>query len=149
MKCFEIRRPSNSPQGILGTFQEKGKSGIYCRSLELPWRDNQPFKSCIPPGLYRCIWNYSPTFKRNMYLVLGVPQRSGIRMHPGSYAGSEDHGYKSNFLGCFSLGLRPFWDSKYNQMALSGTYAAMSKFERYMEGQDFMLEIIQHFTDSI
>jgi len=48
--------------------------------------------TAIPEGIYQVKVTYSPTFKREMPLIIGVPWFSGIRMH-----GGNTH---KNTLGC-------------------------------------------------
>jgi hypothetical protein len=55
----------------------------FC-TLELPWRDNQRNISRIPAGEYEAIKYYSPKFKRTVILLLDVPERTGIEIHPGN-----------------------------------------------------------------
>ena len=66
-------------------------------SLELPWKDNQRSISCIPEGEYIVEETYSPRFKKQMWEVLNVKDRSGIRMHVANYSRELE--------GCISLGL--------------------------------------------
>ncbi len=80
-------------------FDDKDKSGkvVSLASLELPWLDNQRMISCIPEGTYQVKKTWSPAFKKNMWLVQDVPNRSGIRIHSANFV--------SQLLGCVSLGL--------------------------------------------
>lgn len=58
---------------------------IYsCKTLELPWRNNNINISCIPPGKYKVIKRYSEKY-RNHFHVLNVPGRSMILIHAGNY----------------------------------------------------------------
>jgi hypothetical protein len=61
-------------------------NGIYvCDTLEDVERENKiPAITAIPAGKYRVLYNWSPKFKRNMLLITGVPNFSGIRFHGGS-----------------------------------------------------------------
>jgi hypothetical protein len=68
----------------------------FCYTLELPWLDNLPDKSCIPRGSYRVILSLSTRFKREMPRLIGVPGRLGILIHPGN----TDHDTE----GCILLG---------------------------------------------
>lgn len=71
--------------------------GLFvCKSLELPWRENQSDVSCIPVGRYHCRWTFSPTFQKYTYEVQGVPKRWGIRIHPANYS--------RQLKGCIALG---------------------------------------------
>ena len=83
--------------------------GIYfCDTLEDTVRDinhNSKFdngevkvygKTAIPFGKYSVVYTHSPKFKRELPLLLNVPQFEGIRIHPGNTA--EDS------LGCILVG---------------------------------------------
>jgi len=65
--------------------------------LELPWLDNQKEISCIPKGSYIVEKTYSPKYKKKMWEVLNVPNRSGIRIHTANYT--------SQIQGCLVPGL--------------------------------------------
>lgn len=67
-----------------GTFGRLVAPAIALFTGELPWRENRPSISCIPEGLYRVAWTWSPRFRRFMYLVDGVVGRNGIRKHPAN-----------------------------------------------------------------
>ncbi len=63
---------------------------VECRTLELPWRDNANNVSCIPEGVYGLEPVYSRTFG-HILAVLGVPDRSLVRVHAGNHTG-HTHG---------------------------------------------------------
>lgn len=54
-------------------------------TLEPPWKDNEHNVSCIPPGEYQVIRNDTPEHPHS-WRLLGVPDRSGILIHPGNEA---------------------------------------------------------------
>src|SRR5882757_6858222 len=56
-----------------------------CYTIELPWKDNVPRVSCIPPGRYALAKRYSPKFGRHLQLV-NVPGRQWILIHPANDA---------------------------------------------------------------
>ncbi|MDP2687035.1 MAG: DUF5675 family protein [Aequorivita sp.] len=64
------------------------KNQLLCFSIELPWRANKRNISCIPDGIYELEPFYSLQFKHHL-LVKGVPNQSGILMHPANDATSE------------------------------------------------------------
>jgi len=68
---------------------------LECNTLELTVKDGLP-GSAIPPGKYQVTIAFSPHFQRNMPLLVGVPNRSGIEIHKGDYP--------HNTEGCILLG---------------------------------------------
>lgn len=59
-----------------------------CYTIELPWRDNLPRRSCIPEGRYQLQRRYSPRYRDHL-LVTGVPNRLLILVHPANNALKE------------------------------------------------------------
>jgi hypothetical protein len=80
------------PEGTNGEIQHEGQ--LVCPSIELPWRDNRRSVSCIPEGRYEIRKRF--TEKRGQHLlVVDVPGRSGILIHPANDAQKE-------LLGCIA-----------------------------------------------
>ena len=131
-----LERLQSTDQGTFGRIYF-GHNWLY--TGELPWRDNSPNISCIPTGDYQVVWNWSPAFKRNMYLVTGVGGRSGIRIHPANLMGDTQKGFRSHLYGCIALGEKIGWLDK--QKAILVSRPAVRKFERYLGEQPFILEI--------
>lgn len=84
-----------------------GEEEVFsCKTLELPWKDNENRISCIPPGptaetpatyaLRRRDPEESGTFDYTHYLVEGVPGRSYILIHAGNLY--------TQILGCILVG---------------------------------------------
>jgi len=86
-------------------------------TLELPWRDNMRFISCIPTGAYVCRKMVSAKFG-STFQVMGVPGRSGILFHPGNTAGATK--------GCILLG--QYWDKLKGERAVRNSGATHRKF---------------------
>lgn len=87
----------------LGTFGKLSTGTFECYTVELPWRNNDPGKSCIPNGTYKCSWRTS-TKHGECYGVNGVAGRSDIEIHSANWAGDESKGYKCQLLGCIAPG---------------------------------------------
>ena len=66
-----------------------------CCTIELPWLDNEPDKSCIPVGTYRFIAYLSPTHG-NVWMAQNVPGRGNIEIHNANWA--------KQLLGCIGVG---------------------------------------------
>ena len=77
---------------ILRTYHPLGTNGLWlheqdlvCYSIELPWLENMHGVSCIPEERY--VLQKRFTEKRGEHLVImDVPERSGILIHPANYA---------------------------------------------------------------
>lgn len=54
-------------------------------TLELPWLNNARGASCIPPGKYPIILQYSPAFKRKLWELHNVPNRSEVKIHAANF----------------------------------------------------------------
>ena len=87
-------------RGILHT-----PSGRELHVLERPWRNNKPFDSCIPDGVYLVKPYESPRFG-SVYILSGGTvskfkspkhERYGILFHPANYA--------RQLAGCLACGL--------------------------------------------
>ena len=69
----------------------------FCDTLEDAIRPVKiPNETAIPAGIYKVKVTYSPRFKRNLPLLVDVPNYTGIRIHNGS---NKDH-----TSGCILVG---------------------------------------------
>lgn len=86
---YQLIRFSSDDKQTKGelTVTEDGEVTYSCKTLELPWRDNERMISCIPDGFYVVKRHISPTFGECFH-VTNVPNRSHILFHAGNYAGS-------------------------------------------------------------
>lgn len=62
-----------------------------CVTLELPWLNNEPNASCIPPGQYN-VQQFQSTEHGQVWEIMDVPDRSAILLHEGNFP--------SNSRGC-------------------------------------------------
>jgi hypothetical protein len=137
MKHAKIIREMTSDHG---TFGRLITDDFIRFTGELPDRDNAPNVSCIPEGTYTCRFTFSPRFRRNLYLVLPVDGRTGIRFHSANFMGDASKGLRCQLNGCIALGEKRGTISK--QHVLLASMPAVSLLERYMNGEPFELEII-------
>lgn len=77
-----LQRSSYGPNGTFGKLIGEN-SNFLCYTLERPWDDNEPMKSCIPAGIYNCI-SYSSAKFPDVWQVCNVPGRSNILIHNGN-----------------------------------------------------------------
>lgn len=73
------------------------KRHALCRTLELPWRDNQRGVSCIPAGTFRMVYAPSPRLGGMRWRLMGVPKRDGILIHTANFI--------SQLRGCIAPGV--------------------------------------------
>jgi len=131
-----ITRGPTSDQGTPGIATLD--NGLSWHSLELPWRDNAPQVSCIPPGSYTASPFSSPHFHMWIYKLAGVPGRDDVEIHMGNWAGDVTKGYHSDVLGCVVLGkaigvLPPY--GKASQLAVLQSTTALQEFLSAVAGQ--------------
>jgi hypothetical protein len=84
-------------------FSENNGVGYTCRTLELPWKDNEKRISCIPDGEYEVIKHTSPKFGE-CFWIQDVPDRSEILIHDKvNFVGSiNPRTGRSDLLGCIA-----------------------------------------------
>lgn len=79
------------------TYHDEGTNGLLtvgsyseplCYTIELPWRNNELNRSCIPEGTYVLKRRYSQKFRWHLQ-VADVPGRSYILIHPANHATRE------------------------------------------------------------
>lgn len=105
----------------------------FCDTLEDRVRDLTNEKkvygeTAIPAGTYEVRVTWSPTFKRNLPLLLGVPHFTGIRMHRGNTI--------KDTLGCILVG-----ENKVKGMVINSTGYEI-ELTKLLSGQKAEIEII-------
>ena len=140
MYTARLVRLENSSQGTFGVLYAKEKT---FKTGELPWEGNAPKVSCIPAGVYKCEWSWSPSFKRKLYQVFPVKGRSGIRIHAANLMGKRAAGYKAQLQGCVALGDKLGWLGGQKAILLSAP--AVRRFEALMEYKPFRLVIEEKY----
>jgi hypothetical protein len=76
------------------------------------------------------------------YELQNVPDRSGIFIHSGNFAGAVDIGLKSDVEGCILVG-NSFINND-NQFELLESLKARQFFMSFMKGEDFYINIINN-----
>jgi len=139
MKTVYLLRTQTSDQGTKGVLIT---DGFMCKTLELPWRDNQRSISCIPEGEYDVVIRQSPKYG-SVYWITKVPDRSWILIHAGNWAGDVDKGFKSHVNGCVLLGQNHGFLAE--QLAVLNSRVTVRKFRNVMEDKPFKLNVLGGF----
>ncbi|BCS94600.1 hypothetical protein DSLASN_02320 [Desulfoluna limicola] len=133
-----LTRLRQTDQGTEG-FLTVPALGFACFTLELPWRENRPCVSSIPPGTYSMAWRV--TRRRSTYHIRNVPKRSYILIHSGNYAGDIHKGFKTHVEGCVLLGKRMGWLN--GQRAVLVSRSTVRQFNKLMAGQNARIIITE------
>ncbi len=141
--------PPQAPQSLIATLTRNSDTTYKetvgqlvvgnwnCRTLELPWLNNQQNISCVPTGTYLCKYQFMWRELAYRYCLQAVPNRTGIYFHGGNFA----TGKKIDTKGCILLG------ASYNDLDGNGTPDIVSTnlivtaFEKLLNGKDFTLII--------
>lgn len=129
-------KSSNLDHGTPGIFTSD--KGFTCRTLELPWKDNESNISCIPAGTYLCTYRYSKKYSRH-YLLHNVDGRTYILTHSGNLAGDVSKGLKTHSHGCILVG--KYHGSIKKQFAVLCSKPTLRRLVDHFEKQSFELEI--------
>ena len=84
---IQLTRKKDNGIQTTGVLKVLDSSGVIfeCKTLELPYLNNQKNISCIPMGEYTMRKRWSWKFKKMLYEIEGVPNRSAILIHSGNY----------------------------------------------------------------
>ena len=101
---------------------------FFCYTLEDVVREQKIYgKTAIPYGKYDVVITYSPRFKKNMPLLVNVPNFEGVRIHAGNTANDTE--------GCILVG-----KSK-GQDFIGGSRKTYEELMERIKGQKLTLEI--------
>lgn len=90
-------------------------------------------ETCIPRGKYDITVTYSPHFNRDLPLLLGVPNYSGVRIHPGNTPADTE--------GCILPGLdRNHSGVGRSVLAFNGLFAKIQAALARKEGVQITIE---------
>jgi hypothetical protein len=140
MKEVTLKRFSDDTKqtlGVLSFIKDDGQLFV-CKTLELPWKNNQSNVSCIPAGSYTCKYTRSNRMSKPghdvfTYEVLSVPDRAGIRIHSANFF--------SQLLGCIALGDAHQDINNDNEQDVIHSGVTIASFENILQKQDFKLVV--------
>lgn len=140
---IELFRDNQSKKGQHGVFELGGK---IWHSLEPPWLDNAPFKSCIPPGDYVLIPHLSKKWG-SCYIMVNPENHvwqfedSKGRADDGRYACLFTHrgNEVENFVGC--IGASHTFDVAADRLLSSTTESCKEVNRLVVDEGSFRLKI--------
>ena len=100
---LKILRADTSDHGTVGVL---AMPEFACYTIELPWRNNEPFFSCIKSGVYSAHVDKNTKIGGQYVIRFDsiVVGRSRILLHVANYAGDTRLGFKSDVEGCIGVG---------------------------------------------
>lgn len=124
---IKIQRYSQDSNQTIGTCTVTGYNNtplFTSISLERGWRNNRKNISCIPKGSgpYRVVWEKSRKFKRFLWEIKGVPNRSETKFHVSNYW--------RQLNGCIALGRRPKDIDKDGYIDVTSSRSTINDFHR-------------------
>lgn len=95
---IELIRYAYTPDETLGLLRwpANDPNQQVCWTVESPWKDNKPFVSCVPDGVYS-VQAFESERHPNCWIITPVDGRTGILFHAGNDS--------SDVQGCVCVGL--------------------------------------------
>ena len=127
----------------MGTFGIMYTDSFQCYTVEQPWRNNKPFKSCIPEGIYSVRRAATPNHPRTFILSNDALDVHEVNQGKGRYAILLHTGNTmDDIVGCIAPGDR--------LGCLGGIWSVMDSRSAYKrldnrigENESFTLKISQ------
>lgn len=110
-----------------------GKCEYVGKTLERGWRNNQSNISCVPEGEYDLRLENSPRFRKDLWELYGVPNRSECKFHAANYW--------RQLNGCISLGNKHLDIDGDGDPDVTSSRDTMKKFHNMMVGTEAKLII--------
>ena len=93
-------------------------------SLERGWRNNQNGVSCVPKGSYTLKLEHSPRFRKELWELYGVPNRSECKFHAANYW--------KQLNGCIALGNKHKYIDSDKDLDVTSSRDTMKLFHKAM-----------------
>ena len=129
MKTVLINRYKVDKNYSLGHCFIKHENGLVefiGACIERGWRDNHSNISCVPEGVYELKLEHSPRFRKNLWELYGVPNRSECKFHAANYW--------SQLNGCIALGVKHKDVDGDGDPDVTSSRVTMKKFHSIMAG---------------
>lgn len=125
---IKLQRILETEEAMLGHISLPEMSPIWSGyTVERPWKDNEPYVSCIPPGVYKAFTRVSPS-NGNVIELIGVPGRTFIQLHVANWAWQLE--------GCVGVGLTRKVDG------VGRSWDAMQDLYALCLGQEIEIEVL-------
>ena len=128
-EVFVVRDYQDKEQclGVLYVRDEQGCIIFKAESLERSYKDNRRNVSAIPVGTYPLMLEYSNRFRKDLWEIYNVPNRSECKIHAANYW------FQLN--GCISLGKNRKDLNGDGFADVTSSRQTMALFHKAMQGQ--------------
>ena len=138
-----LTRYGSTPQGTFGEIW-LGNRKFY--TVERPWLDNQPYKSCVPLGDYKLLWKATSTSVPNEYdghtwYLDGETVASGWSGKPRTRCCLHIANTQMDVNGCIGVGKQ--LGTRNAQWAIKSSRIALVELLEQIKGEDHELVIRQ------
>jgi hypothetical protein len=129
MKEILVIRDYEDKEQSLGRLYVRDENGciiFQCECLERSYKDNKKRVSSIPEGKYTLMLEYSNRFKKDLWEIYNVPNRSECKIHSANYW------FQLN--GCIALGKNRSDINGDGFVDVTSSRATMKLFHQAMQG---------------
>lgn len=126
---------SNQTLGVCYVKNEQGKIIFKSEAIERGWRNNQNRVSCIPEGEYPVKYEWSNRFRKKLYEIYEVPNRSECKFHAANYA--------RQLNGCVALGNKRLDIDNDGYKDVTSSRITMKKFHKALNGDTKAILIVK------
>lgn len=134
VEIYRLHQDENQTSGICVIYDSYGFPLFSALSLERGWRDNHQNISCVPSGKYSLKYEYSDRFKKHLWELKNVPNRTECKFHSANYW--------HQLNGCISLGLKYKYLNRDKYRDVTNSINTMKAFESVLKGLDEVKLII-------
>jgi len=137
MKTIIVNRDQQNDKQSLGVCYVKDDNGkviFKSESIERGWLDNQRRISCIPAGNYPVRLEHSNRFKKKLYEIYEVPNRSECKFHSANFA--------RQLNGCIALGNKRVDIDGDGAKDVTNSRRVMAKFHKALDGDKEAILIV-------
>ena len=121
--------------GTLYVYDEFKNQLFKSESLERGWINNENMISCVPQGCYPLKYEYSDKFKKKLWELKNVPNRSECKIHVANYW--------KQLNGCISPGFKRKYIDNDNILDVTSSGDMLKLFHKAMsEDEEAEIQIM-------
>jgi hypothetical protein len=112
------------------------RTEFKAESLERAWKNNKKEVSCVPPGVYPLVREYSPKFDQFLWELKEVHNRSECKFHAANFW--------DELNGCIALGESRYDLNKDGTLDITSSRDTIAEFHEALRHYDYAQLIIEY-----